>query len=241
MASRPRRTPPIPIMPLSEVRPGMKCTGLSVIHGTEISSFDVEILDVIARRDGPQRPAPPGARVRPGRGRHRHRPRLLGLADRTATAATPARSPRASASTATRWCWPRRSRRCSATGRRAAPRAAARTDPPCCGPRGRSPRRSPCRGLAGRAAGARPGRPPAAPAGRARGARRAARRLPAAVDLRPGAAVAATLSTGDLALGAIGTVDLPRRRRASGRSGTRSTSSASARCSSRTPTCSAVI
>jgi hypothetical protein len=37
-----------PIMPLSEVRPGMHCTGLSVVHGTEISSFDVEILDVIA-------------------------------------------------------------------------------------------------------------------------------------------------------------------------------------------------
>jgi hypothetical protein len=37
-----------PIMPLSEVRAGMQCTGLSVVRGTEISSFDVEILDVIA-------------------------------------------------------------------------------------------------------------------------------------------------------------------------------------------------
>jgi hypothetical protein len=37
-----------PIMPLSEVRPGMACTGLSVVHGTEISSFDVGVLDVIA-------------------------------------------------------------------------------------------------------------------------------------------------------------------------------------------------
>jgi hypothetical protein len=37
-----------PIMPLSEVRSGMRCTGLSVVRGTEVSSFDVEVLDVIA-------------------------------------------------------------------------------------------------------------------------------------------------------------------------------------------------
>ena len=36
-----------PIMPLSEVRAGMQCTGYSVVRGTKISSFDVEILDVI--------------------------------------------------------------------------------------------------------------------------------------------------------------------------------------------------
>ena len=41
-----------PIMPLSEVRQGMKCTGLSVLKGTTISSFDVEILDVIAPEAG---------------------------------------------------------------------------------------------------------------------------------------------------------------------------------------------
>jgi SpoIVB peptidase S55 len=41
-----------PIMPLSEVRAGMHCTGLSVIRGTEISSFDVEVLDVIAQEAG---------------------------------------------------------------------------------------------------------------------------------------------------------------------------------------------
>ena len=35
-------------MPLSEVRSGMRCTGLTVIRGTEISSFDVEVIDVIA-------------------------------------------------------------------------------------------------------------------------------------------------------------------------------------------------
>ena len=37
-----------PIMPLSEVQPGMRCTGLTVVQGTTISSFDVEIVDVVA-------------------------------------------------------------------------------------------------------------------------------------------------------------------------------------------------
>ena len=36
-----------PIMPLSQVRSGMQCEGYSVVHGTEISSFDVEILEVV--------------------------------------------------------------------------------------------------------------------------------------------------------------------------------------------------
>jgi hypothetical protein len=36
-----------PIMPLSDVRAGMQCTGFSVIKGTAISSFNVEVLDVI--------------------------------------------------------------------------------------------------------------------------------------------------------------------------------------------------
>jgi hypothetical protein len=46
-----------PIMPLSQVHSGMKCTGYSVIRGTDISSFDVEILDVIdgdASGEGPR-------------------------------------------------------------------------------------------------------------------------------------------------------------------------------------------
>jgi len=34
-------------LPLAEVRPGMQCTGLSVVRGLEISRFDVEVLDVI--------------------------------------------------------------------------------------------------------------------------------------------------------------------------------------------------
>src|SRR3954470_11684548 len=37
-----------PVMPLSQVQRGMHCTALSVIHGTAISSFDTEVLDVIS-------------------------------------------------------------------------------------------------------------------------------------------------------------------------------------------------
>jgi len=36
-----------PIMPLSDVHSGMHCTGLTVVRGTAISQFDVEVLDVI--------------------------------------------------------------------------------------------------------------------------------------------------------------------------------------------------
>ena len=35
-----------PTMPLWQVQAGMRCTGYSVIQGTTISSFDVEVLDV---------------------------------------------------------------------------------------------------------------------------------------------------------------------------------------------------
>ena len=35
-------------MPLAEVRAGMRCTALSVVRGTEITSFDVEVLDTLA-------------------------------------------------------------------------------------------------------------------------------------------------------------------------------------------------
>ena len=64
-----------PIMPLSQVRSGMQCTGYSVVHGTEISSFGVEILDVIdgdASGPGPRLlvrvsgPAVDGTGVGPG-------------------------------------------------------------------------------------------------------------------------------------------------------------------------------
>jgi hypothetical protein len=37
-----------PIMPLSAVRAGMQCTGLSVVKGTAVTSFDVAIEDVVA-------------------------------------------------------------------------------------------------------------------------------------------------------------------------------------------------
>src|SRR5882724_13189900 len=35
-------------MPLSAVRAGMQCTGLSVVKGTAVTSFDVAIEDVVA-------------------------------------------------------------------------------------------------------------------------------------------------------------------------------------------------
>jgi hypothetical protein len=37
-----------PIMPLSAVQQGMRCTGYSVIKGTAITSFDVDVVDVLA-------------------------------------------------------------------------------------------------------------------------------------------------------------------------------------------------
>ena len=47
-----------PIMPLSELRPGMHCTAYSVIRGTEITTFDAEIVDVVSgdasANDGPR-------------------------------------------------------------------------------------------------------------------------------------------------------------------------------------------
>jgi hypothetical protein len=36
-----------PIMPLSDVRSGMHCTGYSVVRGTDIASFDVDVIDVV--------------------------------------------------------------------------------------------------------------------------------------------------------------------------------------------------
>src|SRR4051812_1354360 len=45
-----------PIMPLSQVHRGMRCTGLSVVQGTDISSFDVEVLDVVAGEPAERQP-----------------------------------------------------------------------------------------------------------------------------------------------------------------------------------------
>ena len=42
-----------PIMPLSDVKPGMHCTGRSVVRGTTISSFDAEVIDVVEDVYGP--------------------------------------------------------------------------------------------------------------------------------------------------------------------------------------------
>lgn len=39
-----------PIMPLADVQPGAACTGRTVVRGTTISSFGVEVLDVIDRQ-----------------------------------------------------------------------------------------------------------------------------------------------------------------------------------------------
>ena len=39
-----------PVMPLGEVRSGMQCTGYSVVRGTDVASFDVEVIDVVDDR-----------------------------------------------------------------------------------------------------------------------------------------------------------------------------------------------
>jgi hypothetical protein len=44
-----------PIMPLSQVQPGMNCTGETVVQGTTISSFNVHVIDVAqAPGEGPR-------------------------------------------------------------------------------------------------------------------------------------------------------------------------------------------
>ncbi|MFL5843790.1 MAG: hypothetical protein ACJ762_03785 [Solirubrobacteraceae bacterium] len=40
-----------PIMPLSQVQRGMQCTGYSVIRGTDVASFNAEVLDVLSGPD----------------------------------------------------------------------------------------------------------------------------------------------------------------------------------------------
>jgi hypothetical protein len=41
-----------PIVPLSEIHRGMTCTARTVVQGTEITTFGVEVLDVVADLDG---------------------------------------------------------------------------------------------------------------------------------------------------------------------------------------------
>jgi hypothetical protein len=40
-----------PVMPLTSVQSGMRCTGYSVIRGIDITSFDVDVIDVLAGPD----------------------------------------------------------------------------------------------------------------------------------------------------------------------------------------------
>jgi hypothetical protein len=47
-----------PILPLSQVHAGMRCTGYSVVRGTDIASFDVEVIDVVSGD-----PSEPEARI----------------------------------------------------------------------------------------------------------------------------------------------------------------------------------
>jgi hypothetical protein len=39
-----------PVMPLGEVRAGMQCTGYSVVRATDVTGFDVEVIDVVDDR-----------------------------------------------------------------------------------------------------------------------------------------------------------------------------------------------
>jgi hypothetical protein len=39
-----------PVMPLGDVRSGMQCTGYSVVRGTDVAAFDVEVVDVVDDR-----------------------------------------------------------------------------------------------------------------------------------------------------------------------------------------------
>jgi hypothetical protein len=39
-----------PVMPLGDVRAGMQCTGYSVVRGTDVAAFDIEVIDVIDDR-----------------------------------------------------------------------------------------------------------------------------------------------------------------------------------------------
>jgi hypothetical protein len=192
-----------PIMPLSEVRAGMHCTGLSVIKGTEISSFDVEIVDVIAAEtglSGPRilirvsGPAVDSTGIGPGfsgspvicDGRNAGAiSEGLGEYGNDVALATPIEG--------------------MIRDRPPTPAASARRDPALL--RAAEPLATPLTvtGLSGRAAtlvrqaALRAHRPLIiAPAGPAAG-------YPPA-EMRPGAAVAASISTGDLALGAVGTL-----------------------------------
>src|SRR3954452_22543056 len=44
-----------PIMPISDVRPGMACTGYNVLHGTDVSFFDAALVDIVSDAGGETR------------------------------------------------------------------------------------------------------------------------------------------------------------------------------------------
>jgi hypothetical protein len=44
-----------PTMPMAQVKPGMKCTAYTVIRGTDITSFDAEVVDIV--EDKPYQPS----------------------------------------------------------------------------------------------------------------------------------------------------------------------------------------
>ncbi len=192
-----------PIMPLPDVRAGMRCTGLSVIKGTEISSFDVEILDVIAAETGlsgarilirVSGPAVDSTGIGPGfsgspvicDGRNAGAiSEGLGEYGNDVALATPIEG--------------------MVRDRPPSPAASARRDPALL--RAAEPLATPLTvtGLSGRAAtlvrqaALRARRPLiVAPAGPVAGYQPA--------EMRPGAAVSAAISTGDLARGAVGTL-----------------------------------
>jgi hypothetical protein len=198
-----------PIMPLAEVRPGMHCTGLSVIRGTEISSFDIEILDVIAQEagmSGPRilvrasGPAVDATGIGAGfsgspiicDGRNAGAiSEALGEYGNDVVLATPIEEVLGDAPAPARGA-----SRSGASVRR--DRRLARAARALVGPLTVSGLSTHTRQLLARAA-KRAGRTVlAAPAGPAAGY--------APVDPKPGSAVAATISTGDVALGGIGTV-----------------------------------
>jgi hypothetical protein len=197
-----------PIMPLSDVHAGMGCTALSVVRGTDISEFDVEVIDVLsaeAPMSGPRilvrvsGPAVDATGIGPGfsgspiycpdaAGTQRNAGAISeGLGDygNHVALATPIEEILTDRPAPT------------PAGARS-PGRAAREARPLVGPltvSGVAPRT--LRLLA--SAAHRAGRPLlAAPSGPVGG-------FPQA-ELRPGAAVAASVSEGDVALGAIGTV-----------------------------------
>jgi len=196
-----------PIMRLSEVRAGMRCTALSVVRGVQISSFDVEVLDVVS---GDPYAAGPrilvrvsGPAVTPsgvgegfsgspiycpdGRGGTKNAGAIsetLGDYGNDVVLATPIEQILGQGPDA-----PRSARRDAALLARARPLATPLTI---------SGLSAPMRARVSRAA-ERVGRSVlTAPSGPARG-------YPVQ-DLRPGSAVGVGLSTGDLAIGSIGTV-----------------------------------